>query len=258
MAFLVPAMAELLVATPGFEEPDLRSLQDGVDRQRAARAADAARAAAPAPRRDRLQLVRHDRGRPRVHRDAQGGGHEAHRVGRQADRPDGAQDRARRRLRVRPARGRRAAHPHARTSARVLQGRGRDREHLDRGRLAAQRRPRVPRRGRVPLHRPAARRTSSSGAATTSTRPTSRRCCSSTPTSRRPRSSASRTRCSARTSPPSWWRSPGHDLDVDALLAFCAERLADYKRPRQVHVVDELPRNATGKVMKHRLEVPSG
>jgi acyl-CoA synthetase (AMP-forming)/AMP-acid ligase II len=50
---------------------------------------------------------------------------------------------------------------------------------------------------------------------------------------------------------------PNHDLDVDALLAFASERLADYKRPRQVFVFTELPRNATGKVMKHRLEVPS-
>lgn len=43
------------------------------------------------------------------------------------------------------------------------------------------------------------------------------------------------------------------DPDVDDLLAFCSERLADYKRPRVVTVVKELPRNATGKVMKHRL-----
>ncbi len=39
----------------------------------------------------------------------------------------------------------------------------------------------------------------------------------------------------------------------DELLAFCAERLADYKRPRKLWFVDELPRNATGKVMKHKL-----
>jgi acyl-CoA synthetase (AMP-forming)/AMP-acid ligase II len=49
---------------------------------------------------------------------------------------------------------------------------------------------------------------------------------------------------------------PDADYDRDDVFAFCAERLADYKRPRQLHRVDELPRNATGKVMKHRLTVP--
>jgi acyl-CoA synthetase (AMP-forming)/AMP-acid ligase II len=44
-------------------------------------------------------------------------------------------------------------------------------------------------------------------------------------------------------------------LAADALLAFCAERLADYKRPRELHFTEELPRNATGKVMKHKLRV---
>jgi acyl-CoA synthetase (AMP-forming)/AMP-acid ligase II len=48
-------------------------------------------------------------------------------------------------------------------------------------------------------------------------------------------------------------RRPGSALSVDELLAFCAERLADYKCPRQIQFVDELPRNATGKVMKHTL-----
>jgi len=52
-------------------------------------------------------------------------------------------------------------------------------------------------------------------------------------------------------------RRPGSDLDDEGLIGFVAERLADYKRPRQVFFVDELPRNATGKVMKHRLQVPS-
>jgi malonyl-CoA/methylmalonyl-CoA synthetase len=39
----------------------------------------------------------------------------------------------------------------------------------------------------------------------------------------------------------------------DELLAFAAERLAGFKRPRVVHYVEALPRNALGKVMKHEL-----
>ena len=46
---------------------------------------------------------------------------------------------------------------------------------------------------------------------------------------------------------------PGATLDDASLLAFCAERLADYKRPRRLWFVTDLPRNATGKVMKHKL-----
>ena len=49
----------------------------------------------------------------------------------------------------------------------------------------------------------------------------------------------------------------GATLDADELGAFCAERLADYKRPRHLYFVDELPRNATGKVMKHHLRQPA-
>jgi acyl-CoA synthetase (AMP-forming)/AMP-acid ligase II len=46
----------------------------------------------------------------------------------------------------------------------------------------------------------------------------------------------------------------GTELGADELLEFCADRLADYKRPRRLQFVDELPRNATGKVMKHMLQ----
>jgi len=45
----------------------------------------------------------------------------------------------------------------------------------------------------------------------------------------------------------------GGALDVDELSGFCAARLADYKRPRRIDVVEELPRNATGKVLKAEL-----
>jgi acyl-CoA synthetase (AMP-forming)/AMP-acid ligase II len=46
----------------------------------------------------------------------------------------------------------------------------------------------------------------------------------------------------------------GVSLTDDELGEFCAERLADYKRPRRITFVGELPRNATGKVMKHVLK----
>jgi len=37
------------------------------------------------------------------------------------------------------------------------------------------------------------------------------------------------------------------------LIAYCRERLAAYKYPRRIHIVAELPRSATGKILKARL-----
>jgi acyl-CoA synthetase (AMP-forming)/AMP-acid ligase II len=34
------------------------------------------------------------------------------------------------------------------------------------------------------------------------------------------------------------------------LLAYCKERLADYKRPKQIHIADTIPRTATGKIQR--------
>jgi acyl-CoA synthetase (AMP-forming)/AMP-acid ligase II len=48
-------------------------------------------------------------------------------------------------------------------------------------------------------------------------------------------------------------RAPGARVTAGELRAFCAERLSDYKVPRDVTFVDELPRNATGKVLKRDL-----
>jgi malonyl-CoA/methylmalonyl-CoA synthetase len=43
---------------------------------------------------------------------------------------------------------------------------------------------------------------------------------------------------------------PGRDHDLAAIVAHAADRLAPYKRPRRLLVVDALPRNAMGKVLK--------
>jgi len=49
---------------------------------------------------------------------------------------------------------------------------------------------------------------------------------------------------------------PGARADADELVAFCRERLAAFKYPRRVSVVGELPKSATGKVLKWRLGTP--
>lgn len=42
----------------------------------------------------------------------------------------------------------------------------------------------------------------------------------------------------------------GAAVDADALLDHCRQRMAAFKRPRQIHVVDELPKTATGKIKR--------
>ena len=46
---------------------------------------------------------------------------------------------------------------------------------------------------------------------------------------------------------------PAAPPDRDELLAFAAERLAGFKRPRILRYVEALPRNALGKVQKYEL-----
>jgi crotonobetaine/carnitine-CoA ligase len=46
---------------------------------------------------------------------------------------------------------------------------------------------------------------------------------------------------------------PGHTADPAELAAWCAERLADFKVPRYVQVVEALPRTSTGKLQKGEL-----
>jgi len=46
---------------------------------------------------------------------------------------------------------------------------------------------------------------------------------------------------------------PGASAEPDELVSFCKERLAAYKYPREVRVVAELPKGATGKILKKEL-----
>jgi fatty-acyl-CoA synthase len=48
-------------------------------------------------------------------------------------------------------------------------------------------------------------------------------------------------------------RAPGQSVDSDELRAYVKENLANYKVPREIVFVDELPRNQTGKVLKREL-----
>jgi acyl-CoA synthetase (AMP-forming)/AMP-acid ligase II len=50
---------------------------------------------------------------------------------------------------------------------------------------------------------------------------------------------------------------PGHELAAGDVLAFCKERLANYKVPRLVEFRDTLPRNPSGKVLKRLLREES-
>ncbi len=46
---------------------------------------------------------------------------------------------------------------------------------------------------------------------------------------------------------------PGARADAPELIAFCRARLAGYKYPRRITVVDAMPKSATGKILKARL-----
>ena len=46
---------------------------------------------------------------------------------------------------------------------------------------------------------------------------------------------------------------PGMLLDTNELIAWCRERIAGFKCPKSVDVVEALPRNPTGKIEKTKL-----
>lgn len=46
---------------------------------------------------------------------------------------------------------------------------------------------------------------------------------------------------------------PGQRTSADDIVAFCKERMAAYKYPRVVEIVDELPKTVTGKILRREL-----
>lgn len=63
---------------------------------------------------------------------------------------------------------------------------------------------------------------------------------------------------------PKWGESPlafvvlahGSTVDAAELVEFCRDKLAGYKRPRTVEIIDEIPRNPSGKILKRVLREP--
>jgi acyl-CoA synthetase (AMP-forming)/AMP-acid ligase II len=49
---------------------------------------------------------------------------------------------------------------------------------------------------------------------------------------------------------------PGTELPLQEMIDFCRERIAGYKIPRQLRIIDEMPRNPSGKILKKELRKP--
>jgi len=52
-------------------------------------------------------------------------------------------------------------------------------------------------------------------------------------------------------------RKPGAQADAEELREFVRAQIAAYKYPRHVWFVDELPKTATGKIVKRDIEIPT-
>ncbi len=46
---------------------------------------------------------------------------------------------------------------------------------------------------------------------------------------------------------------PGESVDQEELIAYCKERMAAYKYPREIEFVEELPKTASGKILRREL-----
>jgi acyl-CoA synthetase (AMP-forming)/AMP-acid ligase II len=46
------------------------------------------------------------------------------------------------------------------------------------------------------------------------------------------------------------------EIDTDSIIAWARERIAGFKVPKTVDVIAELPRNASGKILRRELRAP--
>ncbi len=49
---------------------------------------------------------------------------------------------------------------------------------------------------------------------------------------------------------------PGGSLELDEMIDFCRDKIAGYKIPRQLEIIQEMPRNPSGKILKKELRKP--
>ncbi|MEP4784187.1 MAG: AMP-binding protein, partial [Erythrobacter sp.] len=49
---------------------------------------------------------------------------------------------------------------------------------------------------------------------------------------------------------------PGHDIDPNDVIAYTRENIAAFKVPKTIDIIPELPRNASGKILRRQLRAP--
>lgn len=49
---------------------------------------------------------------------------------------------------------------------------------------------------------------------------------------------------------------PGTEIDPNDVIAYARERVAAFKAPKSIDVIDEMPRNASGKILRRQLRAP--
>jgi acyl-CoA synthetase (AMP-forming)/AMP-acid ligase II len=49
---------------------------------------------------------------------------------------------------------------------------------------------------------------------------------------------------------------PGHSIDPDSIIGYAREKIAGFKVPKSIDIIDALPRNASGKILRKDLRAP--